>query len=108
VGSPQALYVAGGALVLTTFASTPLYLAFAGPSGLSWAVRLNVVLTIGNVTATFALVSAIGTSGPLWASAAAGLVGFGFLIGAWIRHPEWLREVHGAHDREAGPSSVRH
>jgi hypothetical protein len=91
-----------------TFASTPLYLAFAGPSGLSWAVRLNVVLTVGNLTATFILVHAVGTSGPLWASAAAGLVGFTALIGAWVRHPDWLREVHGASAVEAGPSAVPH
>lgn len=108
VGSSQALYLAGAALVLVTFASTPLYLAFAGPSGLSWTVRLNVILTVGNLTATFLLVHAVGTSGPLWASAAAGLVGFVALIGAWVRHPEWLREVHGAPVLEAGPSSVPH
>ena len=106
VAHPEALYLAGAGLVLVTFASTPLYLALSGPSGLSWSVRLNVVLTIANVSTSIVLVRVIGVSGPLWASAAAGLVGFGALIGAWVRHPEWLSEVHAAPAPDAGPFSL--
>jgi O-antigen/teichoic acid export membrane protein len=106
VAHPYGLYLAGAGLVLVTFASTPLYLAMSGPSALSWSVRLNVMLTVANVSASLVLVDVIGVSGPLWASAAAGLVGFAALIGAWVRHPEWLSEVHAAPANQAGPFSL--
>lgn len=95
VNSPRVLYLAGACLILVTFAATPLYLAFSGPRALAWSVRLNLWLTIGNVSTSLALVQAVGVSGPLWASVAAGVVGFVALIHAWQRHPEWLSEVHG-------------
>lgn len=94
VAVPLGLYAAGGAFVCVTFLSTPLYLAFSGPRGLRRSVRLNVVLVVGNVALSFALVNVVGPSGPLWASALAGLSASGYWLVMWRRHPEWLTEVH--------------
>ena len=94
VAVPFGLYAAGGAFVFVTFVSTPLYLAFSGPRGMRRSVRLNVVLVVGNVALSFALVNVVGPSGPLWASALAGLSASLYWLVVWRRHPEWLAEVH--------------
>jgi O-antigen/teichoic acid export membrane protein len=96
VAFPLDLYVAGGVFVFATFLSTPLYLAFSGPRGLRRSVRLNVALVTGNVAVSLVLVRAIGPSGPLWASALAGLCAATFWLATWRRHPDWLGEVHAA------------
>jgi O-antigen/teichoic acid export membrane protein len=94
VAFPLDLYLAGGVFVFATFLSTPLYLAFSGPSGLRRSVRLNVVLVTVNVALSLVLVRTVGPAGPLWASALAGLGAAGFWLAMWRRHPEWLGEVH--------------
>ncbi|RYU13351.1 hypothetical protein [Nocardioides iriomotensis] len=94
VGVPIDLYAAGAVFVFATFLSTPLYLAFSGPRGLRRSVRLNIVLVVLNVSISLVLVRITGASGPLWASAFAGLCGAGYWLLMWRRHPAWLGEVH--------------
>jgi O-antigen/teichoic acid export membrane protein len=104
VDAPVSLYLAGGTFVFATFVSTPFYLAFSGPTGLRWSVRLNIVLTVANVGVSVLLVRAVGGSGPLWASAGAGLVAITFWSTMWARHPEWLGESHGPPVQAASPA----
>lgn len=94
VEAPLSLYAAGAAYVLVTFISTPLYLGFSGPQGLARSVRLNLVLVVCNVTASFTLVHLIGPAGPMLASALAGFVAIVYWLLMWRRHPSWLAEVH--------------
>lgn len=94
VNAPIDLYLAGGLFVMGTFASAPLYMAFSGPSGLRWSVRLNLVLTTVNVAVSLALVNAVGVSGPLWASAGGAFAAIAFWLAMWTRNPQWLREAH--------------
>ena len=96
VAVPLSLYAAGGSFVCATFLSMPLYLAFSGPSGLARSVGLNMVLVVLNVGLSFWLVHLWGPSGPLWASAFAGLGAVCFWLLTWRRHPDWLGEVHAA------------
>lgn len=94
VAVPLGLYAAGGAFVFVTFLSSPLYLAFMGPQGLSRSVKLNLLLMVANVGISLVLVRVLGPAGPLWASAAAGLAASGYWLLMWHQHPEWLGEVH--------------
>lgn len=94
VPAPLSLYFAGALYVFAAFLSTPLLLAFSGPQGLARAVRLSVVQATGNVGLSLVLVNHLGPSGPLWASAAAGLAGTTYFFVMWARHPEWLGETH--------------
>ncbi|CAN5632180.1 hypothetical protein BH10ACT10_BH10ACT10_02950 [soil metagenome] len=96
VAAPLGLYGAGGLFVFATFLCAPLYLAFSGPSGLARSVALNIGLVVLNISLSFWLVNLWGPSGPLWASAFAGLCAFGFWLLMWRRHPDWLGEPHGA------------
>jgi hypothetical protein len=73
-------------------------LAFSGPQGLSRSVRLSLILACANLGISFALVVPVGASGPLWASAAVTLAATGYWMLMWVRHPDWLGQVH--HPRE--------
>ena len=107
VAAPISLYAAGGAFVFATFLSAPLYLAFSGPSGLRRSVRLNLVLVVVNVVLSFWLVHLWGPSGPLWASAFAGLGACCFWVLMWQRHPRWLGELHGPRSTKDADSPGR-
>jgi O-antigen/teichoic acid export membrane protein len=94
VEAPRSLYVAGGLFVVATCASTPLYLAFSGPTGLRMSVWLNLVLTVVNVTASLALVRTVGTAGPVWASAGCAAAAASFWLFVWGFRHELLAERH--------------
>lgn len=100
------LYAAGGVFAFASFLSTPLYLAFSGPRGLRRSLRLNVVLVVGNVSASLVLVRVIGASGPLWASAVAGLVAASHWLVVWRRHPDWLGETHSRGELQPAATEV--
>lgn len=97
VGAPRSLYLASGLFVSLTYVSQPLYLAFQGPRGIRFSVSMNVVLAVGNLGVSLVLVRSLGVSGPMWASAGAGLLAVTSWLLVWRRHPEWLSDVHVAH-----------